>query len=636
MKFNLKSSYKKYVIPIVTAALAVATAVSAQTTRPKKGTIEYKIWAANKIDSYVAEVFKKHKLPVPKVVNDAKFVRRASLLLNGRIPTLEEVRAYQKDTNQYKRDMLLQRLLFSKGYDSHMTNYVYDLLRVKESFANRNRPAGPYLKWIRSSVENNKPWDKMVRELITAKGSIWENGAVGYYIRDKGMPLDNLANTMRLFNGTRMECAQCHDHPYNDTDRKDFYQLAAFSNGLYEINKGAYNSLWKQIRDAKQERTDFGRFVQFIGDNVHYTSLQGAGIGRIKLPSDYQYHDGKPHEWVGARAPYYKPNRMTDRRDSDDGRKKFAEWLVKNDRFASITANRLWKRIMGTGLYEPADEYVEPEKTISRQLTRFLIELIKDLKYDTKQFQHIILLTKTFTFESSRDLRDPSRPYHFNGRQLQRMTAEQIWDSFVTLAKGNPDSLPTRSFSNAFYYRNKPALVGQKDMKTISKEILAIKDASKLRQYLTNLHRQVKTTSGKGSSMMVRNTRPGPLTGMVRASELASPAPSGHMLREFGQSDRDLIQNSTTEPNVNQVLSILNGHVEKLIISDAKSHVYKSVKKENTVEQNITNLFLATLTREPSKIELMLFKEEVRQSGEKGYRNILSALLTSREFLFVQ
>ena len=125
-------------------------------------------------------------------------------------------------------------------------------------------------------------------------------------------------------------------------------------------------------------------------------------------------------------------------------------------------------------------------------------------------------------------------------------------------------------------------------------------------------------------------------TRFVRSSDIQSPAPLGHMLREFGQSDRELIQNSSDEANVNQILSILNGHVEKLIVSDPKAHVYLGVKPSHTVEQNITNLFLSTLTRKPSKVELIIFKEEIAQTKEKGYRNILAALLTSREFLFLQ
>ncbi|MBT8043380.1 MAG: DUF1549 and DUF1553 domain-containing protein, partial [Verrucomicrobiae bacterium] len=444
--------------------------VNAQSQSKLASITEEKLLAnARQIDIQIAKIFKKKGVSVPLDASDPVFLRRSFLLAVGRIPTVEEARVFIESDDPDKRRLLVRYLMNSKGYQSHMGNWLIDMLRVRENFAN-GRTAAPYMQWVRQAVADNKPFNKLTHELLSAQGAMWENGAVGYYIRDKGMPLDNMSNTMRLFLGTRMECAQCHDHPFDDWERMDFYQLAAFTSGQGEIKRGIWSTVWREMREAKTDRTPLGRMMRFLGDEVYYASLAGAGKGRIKLPGDYQYSDGDPGEWVSARTPYEKSFgkgvRMSKRRDGDDGLERFANWVTnsKNDRFATIITNRMWKRIIGTGLFEPVDEYVDPEETTSPELTRFLIDLMREYQYDLKAFQHTLMLTRVYAFQSSsRELAPGEKPL-FDGRKIGRMSAEQYWDSLVTLIAGNPDKLPTRGASDAIYYRNRPVLVGEMNM----------------------------------------------------------------------------------------------------------------------------------------------------------------------------
>ena len=261
-------------------------------------------------------------------------------------------------------------------------------------------------------MTDNMPWDRFAHRLLSAQGSGWEdnNGAVGYFIRDKGMPLDNLSNTMRIFTGERMECAQCHDSPFNKWERMDFYELAAFTNGQGEMNRGPWNTVWREVRDAKEERSEFGRLVDWLGDNVHYFTLGNGGSGRIKLPSDYQYRDGDPGEMIAAKTHFGKRIRGSDRRDAGDSRIDFAAWMVskENERFTSIIVNRMWKRIMGKGIYEPVDEYVEADKTITPDLMNYLIRLMRDdLQYDLRPSSTSFSSPRTSSLQPTRR---PSRP----------------------------------------------------------------------------------------------------------------------------------------------------------------------------------------------------------------------------------
>lgn len=628
------------VLPWATSSIA-APAADTRTRQPVPE--EKLIAAARQIDLQVARIFKKKGVSVPRDASDPVFLRRSFLLAVGRIPTVEEARVFIESDDPNKRVLLVRYLMQSKGYQSHMGNWMVDMLRVRESFGN-GRTAAPYMHWVREAVAENKPFDTLTRELLSAQGAMWDNGAVGYYIRDKGMPLDNMSNTMRLFLGTRMECAQCHDHPFDDWERMDFYQLAAFTNGQNEVNRGVYNTVWREMREAKEERTPLGRMIRFLGDEVYYASLGGAGKGRIQLPGDYQYNDGDPGEWVSAHTPFDKSFgkgvRMSKRKDGDDGLERFASWVTNpgNERFATIITNRMWQRIIGTGLFEPVDEYVAPEKTTSPELTRYVTSLMRELNFDLRAFQHILMLTRVYAFESSSKELSPGEKPIFDGRKIDRMSAEQYWDSLVTLIAGNPDKLPTRGASDAIYYGNRPVLVGEMTMATLQQEVLAIDSPKELRKYaqalLARIEKGRRGDGKKNQDMMMRaRGGRGALKGIARASELESPAPKGHVLQIFGQSDRELLDSATKEANATQVLSMMNGQVEKLVVANDQAHIHRLSR--GSVQDRIRSLFLGTLSRPPSESEMKLMEAEIAARGESGYRNIVSALVNTREFIFV-
>jgi hypothetical protein len=480
---------------------------------------------------------------------------------------------------------------------------------------------------------------------------LWENGAVGYYIRDKGMPLDNLSNTMRLFLGTRMECAQCHDDPFNDWERMDFFRLAAFTNGQGEMNRHVFDPIWNKIRQENERGTPTYNLYDFIGNNIYYATLAGPGNGRIKLPNDYQYNDGDPGEMIAAKTPkdhsFAKGLKMSDRKNADDGRENFAEWVTdpQNDRYVTTITNRMWKRIVGTGLYEPVDEYIEPREHTSPELTRYLNKLMQELNYDLRAFQQILMLTRVYAFASSEHELMPGEKPIFDGRKIDRMSAEQYWDSLVTLVAGNPDKLPTRGKSKYVKYGK-----AKLDMKTVQSEIMAITDPQEFKRYADKLFDRVQsgeTIGPKAKSMekmdkmekdmsmeMMSNTNNGgALKGIARASELRSPAPNGHVLQMFGQSDRLLLDSAIKEANTTQVLSMMNGAVEKLVVANRDAHIY--ALSEGSEKDRIRALFYGILSRAPSESEMQLMETEVEERSRKGYRNIVSALVNSREFIFV-
>ncbi|MEO0413479.1 MAG: DUF1549 domain-containing protein [Verrucomicrobiota bacterium] len=190
--------------------------------------------ASKKIDKLVKAALKEQEITANKKVGDAVFLRRAYLDIAGRIPTIEEAEQFHQDSYPNKREQLIDQLLSSEAYVSNSYHFWADLLRIN------GQPGGTasaaYELWVKDAIRSNRPYDEMVNELVTATGKIWDNGAVGYYFRDRGMPLDNMSNTVRIFLGTRLECAQCHNHPFDKWTQMDYYKMAAFSFGMNTKN----------------------------------------------------------------------------------------------------------------------------------------------------------------------------------------------------------------------------------------------------------------------------------------------------------------------------------------------------------------------------------------------------------------
>ena len=601
--------------------------------------------SAQQIDQYIASFYRAKKLPVPQVTDDATFLRRAFLVAIGRIPTAEEALAFLEIEDASKREELVAYLMNSPGYSSQMTNWTFDLLRLRDGRQGSRANNEPYRNWIRKAMDENMPWDEFVGKLVSSSGDGWnpETAAVGYYTIDRGMPLDNLANTMRIFLGSRMECAQCHDDPFGTTERRDFYHLAAFTNGQYEMNKSLMAPLWQELQDDRQERGMEYQVAQLFWDKIYGMALGGGGKGRIDLPSDYQYRDGKPGELVGAKTPFGKSVRMSDRKDDGDGRKEFAEWIVTKtgDQFASVIANRMWERIMGKGIYEPVDEYIEPSKTVYPELMAFAAKLMHDVDYDLRAFQHVLMLTKTFQFATNPNPSSIEGGDDFHGRKIERLSAEQIWDSLITLSSGDPDKKQVRTPDNRIYVGNRPVLVGKMDMIQLSKEVLALQSEKEVRDYFNEFLKTVQSGGAKiekedsmsmNAMSVTRYGRDAP----VRASELPSPAPREHFLYLFGASDREVVEGASKEPNVGQVLSMMNGFVQRQLVGNSGAHIYKSLEGASTEEEKIRRIYVAILNRPPTQEEMGWMKGEVASQGEEGLRNIVAALVMSSEFLFLQ
>ncbi|MFT5905973.1 MAG: hypothetical protein ACI9E1_001578 [Cryomorphaceae bacterium] len=403
--------------------------------------------------------------PFP-IIDEATFLRRTYIGIIGRIPTHKEATTFLNSKQSDKRAALIDSLVYSPGYESKTFNYWADLLRLE---SNDEQYGLGWHVWLRDSVAANKPYDKMVYEMLSASGHASKNPAVGYYLRDRNMLLDNISNSVQVFLGTQIGCAQCHDHPFEDWTQKQYYQLAAFGanidyksesqrkkiletaihiskeKGLPEIannskkgknkknnNRSKNNQLKKIIRTTNQDLKSI--FQRFSKNEITLNNTK-----TLKLPDDYQYNDGKPGEVVKPN-PIFKeipnlhqgPNRL----------ENFAKWVTapNNPQFTKSIANRLWQHVYGYGLAEPLDNWTDRTK-VSHPAALALVEriLLKN-NYNIRETLRILYHTQLFQRTVSTAEVVPGSTYAFQGPILRRLSAEELHDSFLTLEKGNLDA----------------------------------------------------------------------------------------------------------------------------------------------------------------------------------------------------
>ncbi len=560
---------------------------------------------ADKINRLIANRLDSEGQRSNKPTTEEQFVRRIYLQIAGRIPTHEETLAFLKDSNHSKRQALIDDLLLRIDYRMQMFNWLADMLRVRDMHALHGMSAG-YQAWLIRQVATNRPWDEIVFDLLTAEGNMITNPETGWLIRDKGMPLDGLANTMTTFMGASVGCAQCHDHPIEVWTQREFYELAAF-----------FGAMDVPGRDARS----------FGGDRSAKNTVAPTGASLVHprhdhyltYPDDYKYNDVEPSSKVTPRFAMF--DELVSFDANDDLRKMpnhFATWMTHpdNKQFARAIANRLWGKAFGRAIIENVTEVDHLRKASDPALMQHLSDLIRELDYDMMTFQRIIYNTRAYQAQTS-ITPPPGEPYYFPGPLLQRMTAEQTWDSMATLAVGdniNDAIRPRLEQAQAYDVFVSGSLADlSKDNAQWHQELF--KQATDIR--LKYRAKAQKLGSGKGFKF-------------ARASEMRLPAEDAHFLRMFGQSNKELADDGSLESTIPQILMLMNGRADNFL-TEKKSHFYQQMQAYTDPQDQLDSLYLSFLSRPATEREKQIIKQ-----NKLNVEEIAWILLNTREFMFIQ
>ncbi len=605
--------------------------------------------SAERIDRVLEAHLASLKIKPNPPLNDEQFVRRAYLDIAGRIPKMEETRAYLEDKSRNKRTALIDRLLRSPGHHSHLFNFFANMLRLKTRVSEYIGGAS-YINWVKKCVAENKPFDQMVREMMTASGRYQDNPAAGYLMRDAGMPLDNLSLTAQYFLGTDLSCAQCHGHPFDDWTQRQFYHLAAFFGSTRTLPHK--NVLEAECKAAGKALNPTDAIIKGAFEHREFDGIVEAAMRRfmnaaqhrvaddptlvLKLPHDYAYKDGKPGDVVEPKVIF---GAMPDLKKFDSTRAAFAHWLTADDnpRFAITIANRLWARAFGRGVIEPLHDLKDLSTTNVPGLIEVLGEEMKRVRYDLRAFEAILYRTRAWQREASTLSPPMGEAYAFPGPLLRRMSAAQIWDSILTMVLDDPDYFNgKRSFTEweLTYAFDRGSVTGKSFADSYAKqEALQAREGG-----FFGWPTDKEELRPQGKSLWL-DERCGAwrLWGdvLIRASEHTQPASSGHLLSILGQSDRNLTGGDSTTGSVPIALALMNGRGSQ-VITKAGSRILDAVEKYKGDGPKVETVFLSILSRYPNADEKSIAYKTIRRGGAKGYEDVVWSLINTREFIFIQ
>lgn len=372
----------------------------------------------NFIDDHVMAKLKEvHVEPSPRC-DDATFLRRASLDLTGTLPEPEEVAAFLADPSPAKREALVDRLLASPAFVDDWASYWGEVFqnRVERDGDKRGRKGvRGFARWIREQVQANRPWDEVVRAVLTARGPLSQEPAGGYFLVNR-RPEDLAEAATHAFLGTRIQCAKCHNHPLEKFTQDDYYGMAAFFTRIKTDGKA----------------TDEGPAVD-VGVPARQGRRKGAKTDAMQ---------------VGINQPrtgqFVKP-RPLDRSEVElaegqDPREPLAAWMTspKNRAFARAVVNRVWKRFLAVGLVEPVDDLRATNPATNEPLLDALCDDFVAHGYDLKHLMRTIALSRTYSLASDPLPTNAADRKFFSHYYARRLPAEVLADA-IAQATGMPE-----------------------------------------------------------------------------------------------------------------------------------------------------------------------------------------------------
>ncbi len=371
----------------------------ARITSPFPNKVDAELFASspkvNFIDELVLEQLQLLNLPPSPMASEEVFLRRVFLDTIGKLPTIEERDAFLSNDAKDKRSTLIDELLQRPEFVDYWTYQWSDLLLINGT---RLRPKAveAFYKWIRKNVEENKPWDEFVREVLTAKGSSIENGATNFFALHQD-PENMAENASQAFLGLSIACAKCHNHPLEKWTNDQYY---------------AFANLFSRVR-AK----GWGGDARF-GNGVRTLFLASTGeliqpiTGKPQLPTPL---DGEPVDFAW----------------SGDRREPLAKWMTapENPYFARSITNRVWSRFFAVGLVEDVDDLRVSNPASNEKLLSAAADYLIEKEFDLKELMRAILNSATYQRSSETTPGNETEKRFYSRYYPRRLMAEVLLDA---------------------------------------------------------------------------------------------------------------------------------------------------------------------------------------------------------------
>jgi hypothetical protein len=378
-------------------------AIPVTVLNPKPGFVWKPLPQHNYIDRLVDAKLERLKIQPSASTDEATFLRRVSLDLTGRLPSPERVRAFLADgrLSRVKRAAMIDELIASPEYVDHWTVKWSDLLQSNRKFLGE-KGAYEFQHWIREAIASNRPYDKVVRELLTARGSSYDNPAANYFrVTREAKPA--MEKTTQVFLGVRMVCAQCHDHPFERWTQNQYYQMSAFFS-------------------AVGIRAGFEVGEEIVFDQRADYDMKHPRDGRVMKP---QFMLASSH----APVP-----------DSALRRDAFADWLTSKDNpfFAKAIANRMWSYFLGKGIIDPVDDIRASNPPSNAALLDALTKDFVGHNFDLRHLMRAIVSSRAYQASIATNEWNASDRDNFSHAIPRRLAAEELMDAVASAAGARP------------------------------------------------------------------------------------------------------------------------------------------------------------------------------------------------------
>ncbi|HEY2837926.1 MAG TPA: DUF1549 domain-containing protein, partial [Pirellulales bacterium] len=348
--------------------------------------------ARNFVDELINQKLKALGLPASPVCDDATYLRRVSVDIAGRLPTLAETEEFLSDNSASKRENVINRLLDSTDYADYFANKWSAILRNKRRTDNEKNSTFSFHEWIRQCLNENKPYDQFVREILTATGTPGQSPPVGWYreVKDASAQLED---TAQLFLGLRIQCARCHHHPFEKWSQQDYYGFSAFFSQVGR-KKGFVQN---------EERIYHKRGVATAQNPKNGTSVKPTGLG----------------------SPSF------DLSADQDPRHALADWMgaKENPFFSRSLVNRYWKHFFGRGLVDPEDDMRVTNPATNPDLLDALAKDFIDHGFDLKHLVRTICTSTTYQLTAEPNEWNQDDKQNFSRYYPKRLNAEVLLDA---------------------------------------------------------------------------------------------------------------------------------------------------------------------------------------------------------------
>lgn len=359
------------------------------------------------IDKGIADAWEAAGIKPSRVATDEEFLRRVYLDLVGRIPTIQEARAFLGTKEPDKRGKLVEYLLNHPDFAKNFATQ-WSVLLIGRGNQGRQVDRPSLTNWLRKQFGSDRPWNDMVRDLVGATGSNKENGAANFvlaHLEFGAVPLTS--KTTRLFLGQQIQCTQCHDHPQNDWKQADFWGINAF---------------FKGVRTREVTRS---------------TETGGEVFDHVELreePTDAYVSYDKRNGMVGIAFPRFIDGRKVSQGNDVSRRVELAKLIAdpKNDQMARAFVNRLWAHFLGRGFVNPVDDFGPHNQPSHPEVLERLAKDFRESGYNVKALCRWITASRAYQLSSVKGKGSEKDEGLFASMPLRPMAPEQLFDSLLT------------------------------------------------------------------------------------------------------------------------------------------------------------------------------------------------------------